>query len=226
MPYGLCGSLVSILPACKCQISSSVWTSAQPCTSPSAATCLPALTSPVVSLQTPHGHSPPLPLKISFAFSKSHTPLPLQHCGLGNRSNEASSHPVLTSSPSQLLNPNSLPSCSEERVATIFQILGFCLLASTRTAHLQSALSACTPANNLCGEQTHIKNLPYDKSSLVPNPTATLMSSPFHSGKGLFMSVCAPPISTTGHTALLHPEHQGWQTSITCPLTLCDFSRF
>lgn len=212
MPYGLCGSLVSILPACKCRISRSVWTSAWTRTSPSAATCLPALMSPVVSLQTPHGQSPPLPLDTSFAFSKSHTPFPLQHCGLGNRSNEMSSHPVLTSSPSPLLNPNSLPSCSERRDATIFQILGFCLLASTRPTPLQSALSACTPANNLCGERTHIKNLPPDKSSLMPNPTATLISSPFHSGKGLFMSVCAPPISTTGHRALLHPEHQGWQT--------------
>lgn len=28
MPYGLCGSLVSILLTCKCRISSSVWTSA------------------------------------------------------------------------------------------------------------------------------------------------------------------------------------------------------
>lgn len=123
MPYGLCGSLVSILPACKCRISRSVWTSAWTRTSPSAATCLPALMSPVVSLQTPHGQSPPLPLDTSFAFSKSHTPFPLQHCGLGNRSNEMSSHPVLTSSPSPLLNPNSLPSCSERRDATIFQIL-------------------------------------------------------------------------------------------------------
>lgn len=135
MPYGLCGSLVSILPACKCRISSSVRTSAPH----TLATCCrqPASTHVPARLTSDSTWTPALPL---------------QHCGLGHRTHThcppvvrdellpSSKSWVSASWPPQDLHP-----CSQPSLPAPLQIISVVNKHTSRTFHLTSPPSCPTP---------------------------------------------------------------------------------
>lgn len=143
MPYGLCGSLVSILPACKCRISSSVRTSAPH----TLATCchLPASTHVSACLISDSTWTP-LSVSVSstengekshcFCF-QGHT-----HCPPVVRDEllPSSKSWVSVSWPPQDLHP-----CSQPSLPAPLQIISEVNKYTSRTFHLTSPPSCPTP---------------------------------------------------------------------------------